>query len=48
MGNALQCDDDEIAFAHSALELSDSPYQKHQLHCDHSVTFRNGVDTYLM
>ena len=39
-----------IYFACSALELSDTIYQKHQLRCDHSVTisqrsgrFRNGV-----
>ena len=38
MSNALQCVDGEIAFAHSALELSDTIYQKHQLRCDHSVT----------
>ena len=37
-GNALQCVDGEIAFARSALELSDTIYQKHQPRCDHSVT----------
>ena len=36
-GNALQCADGEIALARSALELSDTIYQNHQLHCDHSV-----------
>ena len=36
--NALQCVDGESYFARSALELSDTIYQKHQLRCDHSVT----------
>ena len=47
---ALQCVDGEIAFSRSAVELpvSDTMYQKHQIRCDHSVTFRNGVDTYFV